>query len=115
MKTCEGCADVYYDKKRRIFLIFPMGLRSSGQTLIDGPTEITAEEFDSRVNQVLGEALDSYQSIVSPDRVWRPVEGVGTFIKKHLCVSVTRLESGDLDVVPLHHEKGGYVGKEAEH
>jgi hypothetical protein len=92
-----------------------MGVRSTGgKTLLDDPTELKADEFESRIMAVLTTALDSFQDQVSPDRMWRP-ESMSAFIKKHLCVSVTRLASADIDVVPLHHENGGYVGKEGEH
>lgn len=114
MNEARPCTNIYYEKNRRTFLVFPMGMRSSGQTLIDRAVEITEEEFDSRIAAALAKALDSYQIRISPDQVWRPPEGVG-FIRKNLCVSVERLESGDLDVQPLHHERGGYVGNEGEH
>jgi hypothetical protein len=115
MKQPPPCSHVFFSSKGKSFLVFSMGMRSSGQTLLDGTSEIGADEFDSRIDGVLREALDSYETTVPPHRVWRPPDGIGTFIRKHLCVSVRRMGSGDLDVVPLRHEKGGYVGNEGEH
>lgn len=100
-----------------VFLVFTMGKNSSGlTTLLDEPVPLDPERFELDIETVVTEALDSYQSSAPATRVWRAPEGnAGRFIKKHLCVSVERLDSGDLKVQPLHHQRGGYVGREGEH
>lgn len=114
-KKISPCSHIFFSAKTDLFLVFSMGVRpSGGKTLLDAPIEVRADEFASQIVPVLAEALRSFQDAASPDRMWRPAS-MSAFISRHLCVSVTRLESGDIDVVPLHHEKGGYVGKEAEH
>jgi len=114
MKPPRPCAGIHYAPKKKVFLVFTMGVGPMGQTLIDVPVEIADQEFDARIEAVLMEALNSYQTKVGADRVWHEPQGMG-FIRKHLYVRIERLESGDLDVHPLHHMSGGYVGKEGEH
>ena len=95
--------------------MFAMRGGPNGRMLLAPPAEITSEEFDLCIEGVLRQALDLYHTTVAEDRDWCAPEGARNFIKKYLCISVTRLESGDLDVLPLHHQGSGYVGTKGEH
>jgi len=115
MKQKRSWVNIYHDGKGGNFLIFAMGGGASGRSLLDPPEEIARNEFDTRIGAALVEALDAYQERASNHQIWRASEGARKFISKHLCVSIERMEAGDLDVVPLHHEGSGYIGKQGQH
>jgi len=110
-------ATLYYDSREKTCLVIAMARRGRARGDIGEPVVVTDADFDSRIGGLLLQFLDSYRTRVwSQEIAYRggtPQEE-RAFIKKHLSVGVARPPSGDLVITPLHHEKGGYTGKESE-
>lgn len=104
---------IYRSKINGAFIIQPMARHPSGASGEFGtPTVISDDQFDIRIVPVVRENLrkyhqQAYQDDLAPkhsNKVWQD------FLKEHLCVSVTRFPSGQTEIRPSHHERGGYVG-----
>jgi hypothetical protein len=110
-------ATLYFDPREKLCLLVAEARRGRAIGEVGEPVALTDAEFDIRIGGLLLQFLDSYRS-----RSWsqETARRSGTtqeeraFTKKHLSVGVARPPSGDLVITPLHHEKGGYIGKESD-
>lgn len=113
----NDCTVLYYNPKERKFLI--AGLAQDGLALVEigSLTEITDAAFDRDVSDTLFRHLDAFRKNVYDALTARrgSRETNRVFVREHLSLQVERLPSGDLVIKPLHHERGGYVGKSGEH
>jgi hypothetical protein len=107
---------VYLNPRDKVFLVISQVMGPAGRTEIGEPVKIADAELESQAGAALLRALDSFHSNVyspetarlSSDKEYR------NFRKQHLSVSVERPVSGEVVIIPLHREKGGYTGKRAE-
>jgi hypothetical protein len=76
------------------------------------PTVLTSEQFDSCIGSAVLENLEKFnKAVFDPMLARRRTEAEQRMsIKQHLNVQVTRLETNEVKVSPLHREQGGYVG-----
>jgi hypothetical protein len=110
-------ATVYFDPPGKVCLLVSQARRGRATGEVGEPTIVTEAEFDSRVGELLLQHLDAYRSRIWSREIARrlgsPRES-RDFTRKHLSVSIERLPSGDLVIIPLHHDKGGYTGRASE-
>jgi len=104
---------VYRSSKNGNFIIQPMTRHPIGASGEFGkPTIISDDQFDARIVLAVIENLAKYHQQVYRDDLapTRSSKEQRQFVKEHLCVSVTRFPSGQIEIRPGHRERGGYVG-----
>lgn len=109
-------AVVYFDISKKRFLVVKAAKRGVGRGEIGDGTEIDEQDFDSRIADVLIQALDSFRSNVYTNENARGTtpESSRLFVRQNLSVHVERHPSGDIYVLPLHHGQRGYSGTRTE-
>lgn len=104
---------VYRSSKSGDFIVQPMTRHPIGASGEFGtPTVISDDQFDAGIVLVVTENLAKYHQQVYRDDLAPKRSGKEQrqFVKEHLHVSVTRFPSGQIEIRPGHHERGGYVG-----
>lgn len=95
------------------YIVQPMTRHPSGASAEFGePTEVSEEEFDARIVSVVLENLGKYhQQKYDPDlaKIMTDEED-SKFRGDHDYISVTREDSGLVEVIPGARTQGGYVG-----
>lgn len=110
-------ATIYCNAREKVWLVVAEARRGRAIGEVGEPVVVTDAEFDTRIGGVLRQFLDSYRTRAWSQEIARRIgtpQEERAFIKKHLSVGVARPPSGDLVISPLHHEKGGYIGKESD-
>jgi hypothetical protein len=107
---------LYHDPKKGKFSIVAVAQDGLALAEIGSPTELSDSEFDSSITTLLLHHLDVFKNnVFSPEQARGGTrDDKRRFVREHLSVHVERLPSGDLIMKPLHHERGGYVGKTGE-
>lgn len=113
----NDCSVLYYNPKEHRFLVVAVAQDGLALVEIGSPTPIPEAAFESEILNTLLLHLDAFPNNVyySGHARHGSRETNRLFIREHLSVHVERLPSGDLVIKPLHHERGGYVGKSDEH
>lgn len=111
--TSYEMISLYRSSKSGNFIVQPMTrhpLGCSGE--FGGPTAISNDQFDACIVPIVIENLGKYHEQVYQEDLApkRSAKEYRKFVKEHLHVSVTRFPSGQIDISPSHHERGGYVG-----
>jgi len=112
----QPCISIYRDIKAGFYLVQPYTEGPVACTAFGEPTIIAPEEFTAKVaDAVLANLAKFGKEKYDRSRAKRlsPSEQ-SKFLKQHLGVSVERLESGDLGIYALHHERGGMVGSDED-
>lgn len=77
------------------------------------PIAILGEEFEQKIVAAVDSALDSFGNSSDPGSTYSDSQ-YSEFHTQYLQSSILRDSSGDLEVRPMHREKGGFVGIESE-
>lgn len=107
---------LYFNPRRKVFFVAQERRRGRGKAETGELLEIVDSDFDSRVCAVVVSCLDKFQAnAYSQEEVGHrsPVK-TREFIRQHLGVNVERTPTGDFIIQPLHHNEGGYTGREEE-
>lgn len=110
-------ATIYFNTREHVFLVANMArVGRYGQREIGMPVRIAEDAFSSSIAKALLASLDSFSTnAYSPETARRSSdEEFRAFRKKHQCIFVERLASGDLVLRPGHHEQGGWTAKRGE-
>jgi hypothetical protein len=103
---------IYLHVKTGTFRVQPYVMGPVNWTEYGEPTVLTGEQFDSCIGAAVLDGLGKFnKDVFNPALARRETkaEQRGS-IKQHLKVHVSRLDTNEIKVSPLHRERGGYVG-----
>lgn len=108
---------IYRNKKNGRLIVQPLTRHPTGASGEFGePTELSEEESEARLLQVVLDTLEKYhRETYVPERAPKySGKEYADFTKRHYMVSVTRLETGAMEVNASEHVRGGYRGLNSE-
>jgi hypothetical protein len=110
---------IYRNKKSGRYSVHPMCKHPTGATAEFGePTEIAATEFEARIVTAVLDGLSKFnKQRFDPERAPKQTaKEYGRFVAEHDGVTVTRLETGQVEVNPWRHDtvEGGFRGRNAK-
>ena len=110
-------AVLYYNPKRRRFLIVSVAQDGLARVEIGRPREISDSTFNSEIRDIVFWSTRFIQKNVYSSAQARggTYDENRRFVSERLSVHIERLPLGDLIVKPLHHQRSGYVEKAKEH
>jgi hypothetical protein len=101
---------VYKNVKTGQFLVQPCVRGSVGSIYFGDPIVFTCDEINDQIALAVQDCLDGYsKNKYDPTvaRDWTPEEAEA-FRRTHIFVSISRLQSGDLEIYPMLRRRGGY-------
>lgn len=112
----HGSVAVYWNKKRKLFIVVPQVRDGFAEFGLAERTRIEEQGFNSVIISALLGALEvSRKAKYSTDIVsHHTAEEARTFNREHLCVGIVRDDGGNFIIRPNHRKGSGYVSMAGE-
>ncbi len=107
---------IYRNLKSGAFLVQPFALGPNGKTACGKALLLQGNETDDKIGAPVLATMEKYrtQKFDAALAIRHDQNQQREFVGGHVAVSVARLDSGDIVIRPLHHERGGFVAHAEE-
>ena len=112
----EEYASIYRDLASGAYIVQPFALGPNGKTACGNALVLHGNETDEKIGASVLATMERYrtQKFDAALAIRHDRNQQREFVAGHVAVSISRLDSGDIVIRPLHHERGGFVARDEE-